>query len=367
MERLRSEFLNSIKKFLKCLYKVLINTLFKVLYGKITLNKPSKIEVKSLSQLNIKNKENKKYKIFAIKNGRICTDGVEQVAYISRNNLVKEISYTQIKGKLVSAKKNFVMHRGTPYFKKIYKGTVASFAQGASGDNNYFHWMFDILPKIKLILSNYKVDKIDYFYMPKLQPFQKKILSIYGLKNIKVINSKKYKHIQADKIIVPEHPWYKKSTIFKEVNRLPMWISKWLRQIFLKKTQKSNINKIFIDRSETTNKHCQLINSNQIKNYLSKKGFKSIMVGKLSFFDQISLFNNANIIIGSHGAAFTNLIFCKKNTKVIEIKPKDRPNNYKAISKIHNLRYKQIVTPIIKKNKNNGDMFVSTEELSKFI
>lgn len=360
--------LKSIKKIFKDIYKVFVNTLFKALYGKIKISNTSKIKIKILSKSNIKNKENKGYKIFIIENGRICTDGIEQVAYISDNKLVEDISYTQINGKLVSAKNNFVIHRGTPYFKKKYQGTVVSLAQGASGDNNYFHWMFDILPKIKITLLNYKINKIDYFYMPEIQPFQKKILSIFGFKKFNIINSKKNKHIQADKIIIPEHPWYVKNTIFEEVNNLPIWISKWLRKIFLKKKNCNvKVKKIFIDRSESENKHCQLINNDQIKKYLLKKGFKSIKVGKLDFLNQIALFNNAKIIIGPHGAAFTNLIFCKKKTKVIEIKPVGRPNNYKEISKAYNLIYKQIVTPLIKKNKNNGDMFLKPQQLSKYI
>ena len=139
------------------------------------------------------------------------------------------------------------------------------------------------------------------------------------------------------------------------------------KNLFKKKNCNVKVKKIFIDRSESENKHCQLINNDQIKNYLFKRGFKSIKVGKLDFLDQISLFNNAKIIIGPHGAAFTNLIFCKKNTKVIEIKPVNRPNNFKEISKAHNLIYKQIVTPPIKKNKINGDIFLKPQQLSKFI
>lgn len=357
--------MNNIKNFAKKTYKFTVSFIFKIIYGKVNLNKPNYLKVEN-SNIPKSNKK-EKYKIYTIKNGRICTDGVEQVAYISKNNIIKNISYTQIHGKLVSAKKNFVIKRGTPYFKRNYSGSVLSLAQGASGDKNYFHWMFDILPKIRIVLSKYKIDEIDYLYMPKLQKFQKQILKLYGLKNINVIDSKRNKHIQADKIIVPEHPWYTKNSIFHEVNYLPTWISKWLRKIFFKKKIKSKKIKIFVDRSETANKHCQLINNDEIKKYLSKKGFKSIMVGKLGFLEQVKLFNNAKIIIGAHGAAFTNLIFCRKNTKVIEIKPIDRPDNYVVISKTHNLQYKQIITPLIQQKNNNGDIFLDIKKLSKFI
>ena len=58
------------------------------------------------------------------------------------------------------------------------------------------------------------------------------------------------------------------------------------------------------------------------KNYLKSKGFTVYKVGELNFFEQIYLFQNAKIVIGAHGAAFTNLIFCKENTKVLDIIPR---------------------------------------------
>ena len=361
--------MKKFKNLFKLIYKTLVNNIFFILYGKIYLAKNNNVKIKEINNSKIKKINQKNYKIYIIKNGRVCTDGVEQVAYITGNSLIKNISYTQIKGTLVSANKNFVLKRGTPYFKKKIDGIVLSLAQGASGNKNYFHWMFDILPKIKIVLSYFSIKEIDYFYMPALQNFQIRILNILGVKKFKIIDSNKFKHIQATKIIVPEHPWYNKNKIFDQVDKLPTWIVKWLRSSFLEKGKSNSKNKnFFIDRSETKNKHCQLINNDQIKKILLKKGFKAIKVGKYNFVNQITLFSNADIIIGPHGAAFTNLIFCKPNTKVIEIKPINRPNNYKTISKINNLKYKQIITSLIPvKKRINGDMYLNPKKLKNLL
>jgi capsular polysaccharide biosynthesis protein len=40
---------------------------------------------------------------------------------------------------------------------------------------------------------------------------------------------------------------------------------------------------------------------------------------ELDFKEQIQYFNNAKIIICAHGAVLSNMFFCKKNTKIIEI------------------------------------------------
>ena len=279
------------------------------------------------------------------------------------------MSYTQINGKLTSSKRNFVIKKGTPYFLKRFKGTVLSLAQGASGDKNYFHWLFDILPKIIITQSIVNLNKIDYFYMPELQEFQKRTLSLLGIKNYKIINSKRTKHLEAAKIIIPDHPWYYKGTIFKEANSIPGWIVKWLRKSFLKYNRKKNKSlKIFIDRSESEYSHCKLINNEEIKKLLSKKGFKILKTGTLDFLKQVELFNSAKFVIGPHGAAFTNLVFCKPNTNVIEIKPKKQPNNYKKISLLNNLNYVQMNLKVLKpKYINEGDMYINPKNLLKVI
>lgn len=359
--------MKTIKLLFKSFYRKIIKTLFIILYGRVFVNdnRSNSYKILTLKNSNIKKFNKKNYKICSIEDGRICTDGVEQVAYISENKIIEKFSYTQVNGSLAPSGKNFVIKKGTPYFLKKYDGVVASLAQGASGDHNYFHWMFDILPKIKIITSFYNIKEINYFYMPKILNYQKKILEELGIKKIKFINSNKYKHIRASKIIIPDHPWYFKGKIYDNVAKLPKWIVFWLRSSFLKKSisTKKPI-KLFIDRTESIYNHCKLINNEEMTTKLKKEGFKIIQVGKLSFKQQIKLFNNAKIIIGVHGAAFANLIFCKPKTKIIEIKPKNRPNNYKIISKINNLNYKQFVTEIVSnKSSNEGDTYINPKKV----
>ena len=99
--------------------------------------------------------------------------------------------------------------------------------------------------------------------------------------------------------------------------------------------------------------------------FLSKKKFTKYKVGQLSFEEQIYLFHNAKIIVGPHGAAFTNLVFCQPNTNVIEIMPKANPNKVnKTISKINNLKYQLITTPDLRDDqKINGDIKLNIRDL----
>ena len=358
------------KLILKKIYRIIVIKFFKILYGKIEFknNFRGNIQRIYLKNNNFKKGKKKRYCISILTNGRICTDSVEQVAYILDNKILSNLSYTQINGKLASSKRNFVIKKGTPYFLKKYKGTVLSLVQGASGDKNYFHWLFDILPKIIITKSLINLNKIDYFYMPELQKFQKRTLSLLGIRNYKIIDSKKNKHLEATKIIIPDHPWYFKGTIFNAANSIPGWIVKWLRKSFLKFKRKKKSLKIFIDRSESEYSHCKLVNNEEIKDFLSKRGFKILRTGSLDFLKQVELFNNAKFVIGPHGAAFTNLVFCKPKTNVIEIKPKKQPNNYKNISILNDLNYYQINLRLLKpKYFNEGDMYIYPKKLLKVI
>ena len=56
-----------------------------------------------------------------------------------------------------------------------------------------------------------------------------------------------------------------------------------------------------------------------------KYGFVFVDTGSLSVVEQVLLFSHAEIIAGSSGAAFTNLMFCKRGTKAIIFMPVKSP------------------------------------------
>ena len=63
------------------------------------------------------------------------------------------------------------------------------------------------------------------------------------------------------------------------------------------------------------------------------------------------------------------LSFCKKNTRVLEIKPKLGGNEFKNISKLLKLKHKQInLNPLIKSTTpQNGLLFCPIEKIKKEI
>ena len=89
----------------------------------------------------------------------------------------------------------------------------------------------------------------------------------------------------------------------------------------------------------------------------------------MNFFEQIYLFQNAKVIIGAHGAAFANLIFCKPNAKVFDIIPENHPNTVdEKIAKHKNLDFKFIKTEALSiEKKINGDIFLPIEKIDAIL
>ncbi len=366
-----------IKKNFQNIFKTFFSKLFIFLYGNIKEFKDfASIDLNRINLENIKSDtfSEKKYYIYEIDHGRIYTDTVQNVAILKNNVIIPNVSFQQIFTELKPTKYNKVLKEGTPRIKKYLKGTIFSMVQGASGDN-YFHFLFDIIPRLKLCEQKYPLDKIDFFYVPNIYEWQKKILLTFDIKEERLLNSKKYRHIVADKILAVDHPWYYKGSVHDEFINIPSWIVYWLREKFLNMEKKFNNNeKIFIDRSDSKYKHCQFQNNDELINFLISKGFKSYKVGQLDFFEQIYLFKNAKTIIGPHGASFANLIFCKPKTTVVEILPETHRNkqSWKNISTSHsqrisnilNLNYSRITTPeVIEQKKELGDIKFSIEEM----
>ena len=359
-----------LKKIFQQCFKKSFQFLFKLFYGNIKLAYNLE-NIKSLERkkiINIKSdiKDAKDYFTYKIKNGRVYTDYVENVSVISEKNLIGEVSYQQISGELKDPSNNIVLKKGTPAIKKRYKGRVLTILQGASG-NNYGHWLLEMLPKIKMCSEHYPLKDIDYLYTPNLSDFQKETLSVLNINENMIINSEKYRHIQADELLAVIHPSYHKGYVLEQFKYQPTWIIKWLRSTYMPYAKNFKAHKkIFLDRTDSLNKHCQFQNESEISNYLVKEqGFVKYQLTKLSFFEKIFLFNNAEIIFGAHSSGFMNLTFCKPHTKVIEVKPAFHPNAVsERISEINNLSYKLIETKTVEENtKKLGDIFLSLSEL----
>jgi hypothetical protein len=78
-----------------------------------------------------------------------------------------------------------------------------------------------------------------------------------------------------------------------------------------------------LNTNVTTGKERREIDKiDSLEEYLKNKyngKIKSVYLELMSFEEQIKIFNNAKIIICAHGAAMSNMFFCKEQTTIIEV------------------------------------------------
>ena len=76
--------------------------------------------------------------------------------------------------------------------------------------------------------------------------------------------------------------------------------------------------KIFLTRKNTNHRN---FNEKEVIDLIKPMGFVEIAPEELSFQQQMSIFNQANVIVGGTGAAFTNLMFANQECKAMCVRP----------------------------------------------
>lgn len=211
--------------------------------------------------------------------------------------------------------KNFTFEFGKPitehrifrtYLKKSqYKnGKFASIV--SPGSSNYFHWIFESLPRLKLLSD--VIEEIDYLFVPaNLKKFQIESLNHLGISEEKLIEVNNNTHIICENLFV--------SSIGNS-GKMPKWACTFLRDAFLPKIKSKPFRLIYISRKDA--RYRRVINEEEVETFLQRAGFEIIEMSKLSFFEQIKVCSEAKIVVGPHGAGFSNIVFCQK-AKVLEI------------------------------------------------
>jgi capsular polysaccharide biosynthesis protein len=180
----------------------------------------------------------------------------------------------------------------------------------ASGADMYYHWMFDILPRINMLNNCKPAGPVDQYVIDYRElPFQKESLSALNISDSQISRAIDHfgYHVEAERLLVPslsskldvvstETCQFLSKTFLKDIEPTagPAWI-------YLKRTGKR-----------------KLLNEAEIEDYLFSLGFETVSCDNISVSMQAGIFNNADIVIGPHGAAFTNIVFCKPGTKIIE-------------------------------------------------
>lgn len=368
--------MNNLKKYFKNTYKSLIQAFFKLIYGKVIVastNLTSKLLI--VKEIRI---EGNNYNIYKTENCRLFTTSVHDQSVIINNNLIKGPSF-QLRVKNNDSlfarnnaviEDNIVLKIGTPRFIKKVKGKVFSLLAGGAAKTNYFHWLFEVLPKFEILKRIENIENIDFFLLPNIKMTHHqdtlKLLNIHGSK---LLDSTSYKHIFCDELYVVDHPFCLSNNTIFDTQNMPAWIFNWVRKEFLHhKSSKSFPDKIFIERTQTISNSRDIRNKEEVYKIFKDNNFTFIKLENFGFKDQIKMFFSAKKIAGLHGAGFANICFCNPKAEIIEFKTKTTGMILGNIALKTNLEYKGITCEAFNKfGGQQGELIVPIDELKKRI
>lgn len=180
---------------------------------------------------------------------------------------------------------------------------------------NYYHWLLEFLPKISVFIDPPSETMADLLKDAKiLLPFSPTGWRGESLRMLGVTGEQVYvaprEHLKVDQLLFTPN--------YGKLYNLPQWAIEWLRGRFLPYVQEpvSEKRRIYISRRKAANRHIQ--NEEQVLQLLGRYGFEEILLEDINLADQVALFSQAEVVVGPHGAGFSNMVF-STNATLIDI------------------------------------------------
>lgn len=200
--------------------------------------------------------------------------------------------------------------------------------------DRYYHWMIDIVPKIEHFLRE-GLDP-DYYLVCNETPFQREINQLLSLPEAKIVHPPASDcHMRFDVLyaVAPTRPHlgaYKHRVDF-------------LKSLLLGETRQPRATRrLYLARGATQTR--RVLNEQELEPFLLSRGFEIVLADRLTVAQQAKLFSEAELIIGPHGAAMTNLIFTPAGSRFVEFMPDGYYHpGFKRICEVNQIRY-DIVT-----------------------
>jgi len=177
------------------------------------------------------------------------------------------------------------------------------------GGNSYYHWLIEEVPRIISFVTN--GGNCLYLSCEMDQPLHQLLTWLgYSGELLKASDNVIFRARSVQCQVLHGQSGTPSSRILASVHKLRRVITASDAKVL------SPHKRIYIARRSTR----KLLNEDYIlNNILEPLGFHVVDLDRMPWKDQINLFTNADIVIGAHGAAFSNIIFMKEGSCVIEL------------------------------------------------
>lgn len=203
--------------------------------------------------------------------------------------------------------------------------------------DNYYHWLLELLPKFHLLeqAGVRLADASCVLLGHSAAPYQLETLAMLGVEASWVENVTPRTNLRVERLIMPAHPSGR--------DRIEPWAARFLRERFLPFAPAgAGPARIYVERANARRR--RLLNNDEVRASLEAAGFVSVDPGALGIREQIALFRDARVVVGSHGAAFSNIVFCRPGTQLVELfSPRYQPAYYRNLAEVAGVRWQATV------------------------
>ena len=185
------------------------------------------------------------------------------------------------------------------------------------GSPNYYHWLIDNLPRLLHVKPHIGRERL--LVPDNLLPFQRRTLELLGYGEDRLIFVGNHECVRASRVLVP-------SLLAMSTFPHPE-VVKMLRRWFLfKRHPDKPSRRIFVSRADAQSR--RLVNEDALWPILCSHGFERVVLGQMSFDEQVRLFAEVDVLLAVHGAGMTNMVFMPPKSRVIEIACAQHPATF---------------------------------------
>ncbi len=195
------------------------------------------------------------------------------------------------------------------------------------GFYDYLLFIYAKLLRIKSAIGEAEFKKCKVIYPLVGTGFEIELLRYAGVDDYQIIDSRAYTIEAKTYYLANNDNWYHHNRY--DLNLIRETLGKV-------KDTGTTYDRIYISRKGRR----RVLNEDEIIAVLKKFDFEILYDEPRSVAEQVTLYRNAKVIIGPHGASFANILNCQPGTKLIELFPDDyHPDYFRFMSHIFGLDY----------------------------
>ena len=186
----------------------------------------------------------------------------------------------------------------------------------AECEHNYWHWTMELLPRFHALeRANIPWNSIDYFVINhRDHRFQRETLMDLGIPEEKILKADSSLHIECERALIPSLKPGQMAITPSDAR----FVASRATRLF---PEAKPHRRLYLSRADAAFR--RLTNENEVIDLLVPLGFEVVRCAELSILEQRRLFREALVVVGPHGSAFTNLVYCQPQTEAFEVMSPD--------------------------------------------